>query len=196
MRIFNIYNDQVTGDGLNLLKCLVESVREQRGFLYLIVGDFNLHHPVWGGNSTVEDTKAEEVLELMDTANLELWTEPGVPTRLNIVSQTTIDLVLASQKLYERLIAYKVSEDTHTDSDHLPISTSVDLETQSVEETRRRCWKTIDTGKFLEFISTNLLDKRGIEGESPKDINRAAEYLLSVIQQGIQASTPWARLSV
>ncbi|KAJ5642579.1 hypothetical protein N7490_006579 [Penicillium lividum] len=198
VRVFNVYNDQITGDGLNLLRCLVKPTKEQKGISYLIVGDFNLHHPVWGGDDAEEDAKAEEVLELMDTANLELWTEPGIPTRMNTVSQTTIDLVLASQKLRERLIACAVSEDTHADSDHLPIATSIDLETQYVEEARRRCWKAMDTEKFLEFVSANLLGKRGIrEGATiPRQIDEATESLLSVIQQGVQVSTPWARPSV
>jgi hypothetical protein len=137
VRVFSIYNDQSTGDGLTLLKCLVKPATEQKGFSYLIVSDFNLHRPVWGGDSAVEDAKAEEVLTLMDTADLELWTEPGVPTRMNAVRQTTIDLVLAIQKIREHLIACEVSEDTHADSDHLPIVTSVDLRTQSVEEAHR-----------------------------------------------------------
>ncbi|KAJ5902900.1 hypothetical protein N7495_003428, partial [Penicillium taxi] len=119
------------------------------------------------GINAVEDAKAEELLELTDTVNLELWTEPGVPTGMNAVSQTTIDLVLASHKLQARLIACAVSEDTHADSDHMPIVTQIDLSTQCVEEARRRCWKVMDTKKFLEFVSANLLGKRGdSRGES------------------------------
>ena len=38
----------------------------------MIVGDFNLHHPVWGGDDVVEDAKVEDVLILMDIANLGL----------------------------------------------------------------------------------------------------------------------------
>ena len=162
VRIFNIYNDQVIGDGLNLLKDLVEPAREQLGFSYIIVGDFNLYHPVQGGDDIVKDAKVEDVLILMDIANLGLQTELGMLIRINAVSQTTIDLVLVSRKLYERLIVYKVSEDIYTDLDYLLISTQVNLGTQSVEETRRRYQKIMDIDKFLEFVLANLLGNRGL----------------------------------
>ncbi|KAJ5667637.1 hypothetical protein N7507_003501 [Penicillium longicatenatum] len=74
--IFNIYNEQGTWDGLNLLKSVVSPPGS-----YLVVGDFNLHHPVWGGDDAVEDAEAEELLMLMDSASLDCWLEPGTVTR-------------------------------------------------------------------------------------------------------------------
>jgi len=189
--IFNIYNEQGTWDGLNLLKGLVSQGT------YLLVGDFNLHHPVWGGDDAVEDAEAEELLLLMDSASLDCWLEPGTVTRMDARSSTTIDLVLASRRLTERMISCEVSE-THADSDHLPICTIMDVETQEVEEERRRCWKSIDVEKFTVFVSANLLGKRWmelLELSTPQQIDSVVEHLVDVIQQGVQKSTPWARPS-
>jgi endonuclease/exonuclease/phosphatase family metal-dependent hydrolase len=46
LRIVNVYNEQEKWGALDLLKGVLPPMREQRGFSYLILGDFNLHHPV------------------------------------------------------------------------------------------------------------------------------------------------------
>lgn len=149
----------------------------------MIIGDFNLHYPVQGGDDIVEDTKVEDILILIDIANLELQTELDILIRINAVSQTTIDLVLASRKLYKRLIAYEVSEDIYTDLDHLLISTQINLGTQNVEEARRRYQKIIDIEKFLKFVLINLLGNRGLLDSNIglKQIDKAIKHLLNVI---------------
>ncbi len=46
LRIINVYNDQQQGAALRLLQDKLSPTRGQRGFSYLVLGDFNLHHPV------------------------------------------------------------------------------------------------------------------------------------------------------
>ena len=205
VRFVNVYNQKEEGwEGLNLLKCIILSAQDQnrRKMSYLILGDFNLHHPVWGGDKVTVDKEAEDVLELMDMANLDLWLEPGTITWPGERNQagTTIDLVLASSSLRGRMINCSVDEEVHADSDHLPVRTELDLKTSEVEVIKRRCWKKMDEKKFLEFVSANLLSKRGtwnldIDTVTPADIDTATEYLVEVVQQGVQESTPWARPS-
>lgn len=105
------------------LKGVLPPMREQRGFSYLILGDFNLHHPVWGGDNAVQDGKAEDLLELMDAADLDFWLPPGTITREDAKSRTSIDLVMGSHALADRMVACEVNEKVHADSDHLPIYT-------------------------------------------------------------------------
>ncbi|KAJ5901433.1 hypothetical protein N7504_007427 [Penicillium tannophilum] len=172
--IFNIYNEQGKWDGLNLLKSVVA---ERPRDIYLMLGDFNLHHPLaW-----------------------DCWLEPGTVTRMDARSSTTIDLVLASRRLTERMISCEVSMETHADSDHLPIRTVLGMETQEVEEPeRRRSWKSMDVEKFTDFVSANLLGKRWMELpelSTPQRIDNVVEHLVDVVQQGVQQSTPWARPS-
>ncbi|KAJ5667630.1 hypothetical protein N7507_003494 [Penicillium longicatenatum] len=205
VRIMNIYNEQGTWDGLNLLKSIVLPISEQKGISYLILGDFNLHHPIWGGDNAAEEPEAEELLILMDSTGLDSWLEPGVATRIDCRSSTTIDLTLASRSLQERMISCEVSMETHADSDHLPIRTELDVETQEMEETRRRNWKAMEVEKFTDFMSANLLGKRwmhlpgkgagGEEDVQPRQIDDVVEHLVDNIQQGVQQSTPWARPS-
>jgi hypothetical protein len=46
----------------------------------MIIGDFNLHHPSWGGAGIRGDAEAEDLLEIMDSHDMEIVTEPGVAT--------------------------------------------------------------------------------------------------------------------
>lgn len=48
LRIINVYNDQQQGAAIDLLQEALPTAREQRqkGIAYLVLGDFNLHHPV------------------------------------------------------------------------------------------------------------------------------------------------------
>lgn len=47
----------------------------------MIAGDFNLHHPAWGGIKAIQDAEADRLIELCDEADLGLWLKPGTITR-------------------------------------------------------------------------------------------------------------------
>lgn len=91
--------------------------RGQKGFSYLVLGNFNLHHPVWGGDDAPRDAKAEGLLDLKEVVGLDNWLIPGTVTRNQAGSQSTIDLVLASYSLREQMIACEVDNSVHADSD-------------------------------------------------------------------------------
>jgi endonuclease/exonuclease/phosphatase family metal-dependent hydrolase len=71
LRIVNVYNDQQRGAALDLLRDKLPPVREQKGVSYLVMGDFNLHHLVWGGDDAPRDARAEDLLDLIETAGLD-----------------------------------------------------------------------------------------------------------------------------
>ena len=45
LRVINVYNDQQQGAALSLLQDKLPPIREQKGVSYLVLSDFNLHHP-------------------------------------------------------------------------------------------------------------------------------------------------------
>ncbi|KAI9034950.1 uncharacterized protein KD926_004998 [Aspergillus affinis] len=93
----------------------------------LLLGDFNLHHPTWGGENAARDTLSNQLLDLSDRRYLDLWLEPGITIRDEAGTKTTIDLVLGSQDLTPRLVTCEVTEKIYADSDHLPIRTLIDI---------------------------------------------------------------------
>ncbi|KAJ5195637.1 uncharacterized protein N7498_009075 [Penicillium cinerascens] len=204
LRVFNIYNQPENGeDTMRLLTQLIPPTREQAkepGVTYLIVGDFNLHHPYWGGDGVQQDEAADDWLDAAEMRALDLWLKPGSITRMQAGSRSTLDLVFASERLGGSMISCKVQEGVHADSDHLPIRTIIDFATaEPVEAPRRRNWKEMDNDKFLTFVNANLQNKSWLHlrGDTvhPQQVDDAVEHLMEVIQRGVQESTPWARPS-
>jgi endonuclease/exonuclease/phosphatase family metal-dependent hydrolase len=194
LRIVNVYNDQQHGAALHKLQETLPPLRGQKGVSYLILGDFNLHHPAWGGDNAPRDAGAEDLLDLMETAGLDNWLAPGSVTRDQAGSQSTIDLVLASYSLREQMVVCEVDDSVHADSDHLPILTLLEVDTpEAVDPVKRRNWKAMDVEKFLTFVSSNLCMIQLPDG--PNNIDNAVNHVLDIVQQAAQASTPWAKPS-
>jgi hypothetical protein len=163
----------------------------------LVLGDFNLHHPMWGGPETVTDNAADDLIDDMEERRFGLWLPPGTITRRAADSHTTIDLVWGSYDLSRRLVACNVDETIHADSDHLPIRTIIDVKTPLPRPPRRRNWKAMDRPKFTKFVEENLgalqrwKDYAG-DDISHDQINTAVDQLVEIVQRGVTESTPWA----
>ncbi|OOQ86154.1 putative reverse transcriptase [Penicillium brasilianum] len=195
LRIINVYNDQQRGAALDLLQGILSSMREQKEVSYLVLGDFNLHHPVWGGDAAPRDARAEDLLDLMESVGLDSWLAPGTITRDQAGSRSTIDLVLASYSLREQMLACEVDQSVHADSDHLPVLTLLEINVpEAADPIKRRNWKAMDVEKFRTFVSANLQDWMR-QVTSPQDIDRAINHLINITNQAAQKSTPWARPS-
>jgi exonuclease III len=95
---------------------------------HIVVGDFNLHHPLWcAPGYSHQHSLAEDLLTSMRNAGLELALSPGTITREaqrgETKEETTIDLAWMSSQLLEKLIQCKVAREIKQSSDHLPIIT-------------------------------------------------------------------------
>lgn len=157
LRIINVYNDQQRGESLNLLQRVLPTAREQKGVPYLILRDFKLHHPVWGGDDAPRDARAEDLLDLMEAAGLDSWLASDTVTPYQAGHRSTIDLTLASYSLREQMVASEVDRGVHADSDHLPICTTLEINLLKMPDpVKRRNRKAIDVEKFLTFASSNL----------------------------------------
>ncbi|KAI9036266.1 uncharacterized protein KD926_002131 [Aspergillus affinis] len=143
-----------------------------------LLGDFNLYYPAWGGENAARDTLSNQLLDLNDRRYLDLWLEPGITTRDEAGAKTTINLVLGSHDLTPRLVACEVNERVHADSDHYPIRTLLDISTKTPEAQLRRNWKACSVKDLQSFVDLNL-----------------QKYLIETVNQGIAASTPWAKPS-
>eukprot|EP01059_Diplonema_ambulator_P022250 TRINITY_DN373_c0_g2_i4.p1 TRINITY_DN373_c0_g2~~TRINITY_DN373_c0_g2_i4.p1 ORF type:complete len:1476 (+),score=293.52 TRINITY_DN373_c0_g2_i4:2254-6681(+) len=61
-----------------------------------VCGDFNAHHPLWGGLGTQTDQRGRVVAAWLDSADYRVWNEVGVRTWMRGGSTSTIDLVVSS----------------------------------------------------------------------------------------------------
>lgn len=99
------------------------SINEQS---YLLLGDFNCHHPYWGGISAPRDTLAQALLNSTTSNGLHLITPPDVPIfrrrgREGVIQETVIDLSFATEDLRERVISCTIRVDWSLRQDHIPI---------------------------------------------------------------------------
>ncbi|KAI9034942.1 uncharacterized protein KD926_005005 [Aspergillus affinis] len=199
VRIFNIYNrpDEVDSTTLDLVISLIifaGPINSSTNSRLLLLGDFNLHHPAWGGERSKRDSSSDQLLELIDTRFLDLWLEPGTTTWERNGNKTTIDLVFGSQDLTPRLVTCEVNERNHADSDHYPIRTLLDISTKTPEAQQRRNWKACSIKDLQSFVDLNLQSK-AFPLQIKQHIELAIEYFIETINQGIAASTPWAKPS-
>src|SRR5579859_3760244 len=97
-----------------------------------VLGDFNLHHPLWNPRSyTKHDPPADKLVDFMLQANMNPLLLPGsitFPTN-NQAGGTSIDLVWGNKKAEEYILKCHTIEalNDHT-SDHLPIEVLLNLE--------------------------------------------------------------------
>ena len=99
--IHNIYRQKDPEDPTKTLDLLDKSLEEPGE--YLIVGDFNLHHPQWGGVHSTTDTLSDTLLGMIYQRGLELLLPQGTPTRMAGTSATTIDLSMATADTASRV---------------------------------------------------------------------------------------------
>ncbi|KAJ5100003.1 hypothetical protein N7532_007004, partial [Penicillium argentinense] len=134
LRIVNIFNDQGTRKSVQLLPAILPDRYHAGSPSWLVIGDFNLHHSVGGGEGAEKDAEADELLDVLEVAGLDNRLPQGAVTRERGGNKTTIDLVLASRNLRERIINCGTDVKVHADSDHLPIHTLLDIHTSLEEE--------------------------------------------------------------
>ena len=193
LRIINVYNEVVT----NTLSDLGEAIRKLGSYDELLVlGDFNLHHPLWSTSRSYIDNRiraAQPLLTIIEEFHLELLTVPGTSTHRWKEGESTIDLTFASGDVASHTIHCKVDTSLDHDSDHLPIAVVIDWSWQPATPSRKRLWAKTN----LQLLQQTVKDRLPPVPDTTElhDKNRIDEYVQSIISAldaGIDVSTPWS----
>jgi hypothetical protein len=102
LTIINIYNPKGPGPRIAIWPRIAQAIEEAPAET-LLLGDFNLHHPAWGGRQATCETQAEQLLADTQATDLQLLTPRGIPTWKRGQSTTVIDLTFATEALRNRL---------------------------------------------------------------------------------------------
>jgi hypothetical protein len=156
---------------------------------HLVVGDFNLHHTVWGGPAVSRNhAGAALVVSSLCTGQLELLLEPGTVTREKHQNEpSTLDLALSTPNLTSWVTSCKVV-DKHLGSDHKPIEVIIQTGIARTSPQPRRNFKKADVNavragaKWLRLPGQTLANSQ--------DIDSYAEYLVSFTQELIRQTVP------
>ena len=124
---------------------------------HLIVGDFNLHHALWGGHTVNRNhAGAMLVVDSLHMGQLDLLLEPGTITREKHQNKLSmLDLALSTPNLTPWVTSCKVV-DTHLGSDHKPIVTTIQISSPA---------------------HTNLLPKRNFKKTDTNAVIAGAQWL-------------------
>lgn len=99
INVHNCYNPSgpIGDHTLGTLPLVERAIQEREGEDHVLVGDFNLHHPRWGGNNTQSQHWASDhLITITERAQMNLLLEPGTVTWENSRSCQTLDLVFGT----------------------------------------------------------------------------------------------------
>ena len=155
MLVINMYNTKDSTLINDFTTFLQTHLRHHRYDAIVMVGDFNLHHPLWNPpHYDIHDHEAEDLIDLMATNGLNLILLPGTITFPR--SNTTLDLVWGNAQMEEKVLRCKVADNHDHGSDHFPIITTLDLKPERMEEAPiynfdRTNWDLLKA-KVIEFL--------------------------------------------
>jgi hypothetical protein len=188
-------NPEALKSAIGLITQAIRQARwENRGYLLdiLVVGDFNRHDYLWGGDNTSETRQgeAEPIINLMADLHLQSLLPRGTPTWQRGEHESTIDLVLASSHISELRNKCAIYPIEHG-SDHRAISSVFDLDVPEPPIVVRYLWESAPWGKIKETVAREL-SRQNLRNES---VQNQTDRLTRVVGDTVFALTPKAKPS-
>jgi hypothetical protein len=198
LHIINVYNETTT----NTLQDLREtSSRLDPQDEIILLGDFNLHHPLWSPTTTrrrgySSRTLTQPLITILEDFQLQLLTVPDTITRRGHTGTSTIDLSFATEEIASRVTYCRIDTRLDNDSDHLPIEVTAEWNWKPTRRLKKRMWSKTDSGKLRDTVKDTL--SRIPDDPDLNNKERIDEYVCAIInalKEGIEASTPWSNPS-
>lgn len=174
--ICNIYLPPNTAISLEDLEDLLEQLPAP----YMIIGDFNARHPIWGDTST--NPKGRLIESMIANNNCSILND-GRPTHFHIQTSsfTCIDLSIASSDIATHF-TWNVNQDLYN-SDHYPVLLSIDDSTCK-ETPIRFIFEKADWSKFKRSANVER------DPCSFDSVDDATEYVTDIIIGAAKRSIP------
>jgi hypothetical protein len=187
LTIVNVYNPiNCTAHTEAITECIRTLDETDPSDQIVLLGDFNLHHPAWGGRSSRTEAMAERLLTEASARSLELCTPPGEATWRRGQSSTVIDLTFATQDICERLVVCGPRDDWALTPDHIPIQIEFEADQPPPPEGQRFALKRLNKAALLAHVKSS-----GWEQE-----RTPLAALQTAIREGLEAYCPRSRPSV
>ena len=184
-------------DACNHLRNAITKLRREAGAVVevLIVGDFNRHDQLWGGDDVPlgRQGEADPIIDLMSDFALNSLLKRGTKTwhggGQSGDCETTIDLVLASENLTDPMIKCAVLGTDHG-SDHCAIETVFDSPWSAPKHQGRLLLKNAPW-KEINARITSTLAATPSEGT----VQQKTDRLMSAVSDAVHDLTPRAKPS-
>ncbi|KAG7043978.1 zinc knuckle, partial [Colletotrichum scovillei] len=157
--IHNVYNNN---QSIFMSILLTDSDHPVNGESAVMVGDFNLHHPGWGGDRVAQVEKDAEILhQAISMAGMRCLLPPGLRSYSRSATDsgdfsTTIDLAFAGQRLQSRAHPTRALSVPGFDSDHRPLHTRISVAPNRDKEPRCN-WDKENEKKYCKEVKQQFL---------------------------------------
>jgi ribonuclease HI/exonuclease III len=194
LSIYNVYNPPQHTAQQSVLPHVCALLDKHSEDELVLLGDFNLHHPLWGGPDvqTIE-AEAVDLITMLEEYALYTTLAPGTITYRERQLHSSIDQCFVTVGLVERVIRSEVEEELDHDSDHLPISTILDVAAPSASTAPKKNWKKLDGEAYNKALEENLPPLRRPATKTALD--RYTEEVITAIQKAIEKAVPQTRIS-
>ncbi|KAK0367645.1 hypothetical protein CLIM01_14998 [Colletotrichum limetticola] len=182
----------------DLLRQAITNVRRGTGERVdvVLVGDFNCHDYLWGGDDVSEGRQgeADPIIDLMSEHSLRSLLPRGTRTWEKNDAATTIDLSLASEELARTVVRCALHETDH-DSDHRAIETIFDTAVPEIESRPRLLLKNAPWKQIMQQQTDRLMSVvcEAVEALTPTDKPSpyAKRWWMADLTQLRQIHTHW-----
>ncbi len=163
----------------------------------MLMGDFNLHHPLWAGHTAPQRTNRSDTdtfLALLADYDFTLALAIGTPTHYSDAhdSWSTIDLVFTSDSIAD-LVMECDTDDGHG-SDHCAVNTVLNLEVPITPAAPRPQWRKTDWDEFTRMVADGWMDRdieqRAARATSTGDVDCLVHDITDVFQEAAKKTVP------
>lgn len=151
LTLINVYNPRDERPQIQTWPTILQAIQDSTKEV-LLLGDFNTHHPAWGGVRTACEPQADLLWRNTQAHGLNLLTTRGEATWKRGIQESVIDLTFASQVLSDRVIRCGPVPQWATTCDHIPIRIELDLTIYPPAPPKRFALHKLDTAGFLKAV--------------------------------------------
>ncbi len=158
---------------------------------HIVLGDFNLHHPSWGGQHVRPDSESKHLISMYNAHSLRLLLPLGTIIREENNHKTTIDLIFASPSMKNALELCRVRNDLYQGSDHFPIQSVFSFTPFLCNFEPHLLWKQADKQAIAQ--RSQELSHFSRSFRSISDIDSRVEGLVSWIKNVTKQNDPLSK---
>ena len=196
--IHNVYNHEKRLDVASLCRPMLSASKA-----HVLVGDFNLHHPLWAGddlpNSKIE-AKARVLVSHMYEADMRCLNNGNITYRNSEESRdqrtSVLDLVFLKNVLLDSgQVGYKLLENVlGYESDHIPSSLAINLDMHREYGVRYQ-WQNVSKDEFQDGVEQALRQMAPRELVDTADVENGLKDVIACVESAIRDFVPVVKLN-
>src|SRR6266480_7422451 len=179
LSIINVYNPQDNGPRIRTWTLIEKALNEAEGEIILL-GDFNAHHPAWGGIHVEQEPQASHLLQETQRRGLHLITLRGEATFKRGTRESVIDLTFMMEGIKRRVIQCKPRDNGAINLDSILIKIQLTTQAKLKPPSRRYALKKLDKEALIKHIK----ESQWYQGPDP------LSKLQDVIKEGLERYCP------